>query len=346
LPETRSTTSIDEPSQPAVPRARFTDLNGVDLRLRLSSFAVEFLSFGFIPAAWWRNHLHQHSYFEICYAFAGRGVFRMLGREYPVRRGDVFVAKPGEEHEIISSIDDPMGIYFWSYTLRVEASPGPARPAARGAGQANGPTSVEVDRLLHAFLQSDVWVSARVPGMERTLELMTEEMVRREPGFVSVLEGLARKLVLDTARAAAGEAQPGEAASPRVKDPAHALAAQAARYIRDNHGRSLSVEQVAAQVNLSSRHLARIFRRVLKQSPNEYLLHVRMEQAAQLLLDPLLPVKEIAQRVGCPDVRYFTTLFRRQFGVPPAQFRAKGGTRFADPKSPRGSVFADGRVEK
>jgi AraC family L-rhamnose operon transcriptional activator RhaR len=335
-----------DPALAAVPRSRFTDLNGVDLRLRISSFAAEFLTFGFIPSAWWRNHLHQHSYFEICYAFAGRGVFRMLGREYPVRRGDVFVAKPGEEHEIISSNDDPMGIYFWSYTLRVEAPPAPTRPAPRGAGRGNGTGSAEVDRLLHAFLQSGSWVSARVPGMERTLELMTEEIVRREPGFVGILEGLAGKLVLDTARAAVGEPQPGEAASPRVKDPAHALAAQAARYIRDNHGRSLSVEQVAAQVNLSSRHLARVFRRVLKQSPNEYLLHVRMEQAAQLLLDPLVPVKEIALRVGCPDVRYFTTLFRRRFGVPPAQFRARGGTKFADPKSPHGSVFADGRVEK
>ncbi|MBA2479617.1 MAG: helix-turn-helix domain-containing protein, partial [Planctomycetes bacterium] len=61
----------------------------------------------------------------------------------------------------------------------------------------------------------------------------------------------------------------------------------------------------------------------------------RVDSAAQLLLDPSLAIKDIAKRVGFPDVRYFTTVFRRATGIPPAAFREKGGTRFDDPMRDR-----------
>lgn len=314
---------------PGMQRALYTNLNGLGVRFRLGSFNAEFLGWGFIDRSkWWRNYLHVHTYYEICYAFAGRGLFRMLGTDYEVSRGDVFIAKPREEHEIIADEADPLGIYFWSFTLLRDSGPKPPERLIPGYARARDEA---VDRLLHAFVDSKHWVSRRVPGMERTLELLTEEAVRREPGYAGVIESLAAKLVLDTARASMPEALPGETVSPRSGDPEKALVDQATRYMRDNFARNLSIQDIAAQVNLSERHFTRVFTKLLKQTPIEALTRMRMESAAQLLLDKNLPVKEIAERVGYPDVRYFTTVFRKHSGLPPAAFREKGGTRFADP---------------
>ena len=301
--------------EPPFARARSVECERLALKLRLGSFAVDNVHWGFIEPSPWRNWLHAHSYYEICYAFAGRGVFRMEGVEHPLRAGDVFIAKPREEHEIIADRRDPLGIYFWSYTLVADA--------------AGGKPDDPVDRLLHAFADARRCVSDRVPGMERTLELLTEEVVRAEPGYTAVAEGLFRKLVLDTARAAVEAPQPGERPPARpARDPDGVVEA-AKRYVRDNLARALTVRDLAAQVGVGERHFTRLFRRAAGVSPMDFVIDARVEAAEQLLLDPALPIKEVALRVGYPDVRYFTTVFRRRTGYPPATWRLGRGTRLA-----------------
>jgi len=303
------------------PRDHFMHLPA--LKFRLGSFMVDLTSYGFIgPEKWWRNWLHAHTYYEICYAFAGRGTFKMLGEIHQIAEGDLFIAKPQEDHEIISDEVAPLGVYFWSYTLL---------PAPRGKTPPD-PADAALDRLLHAFIDSKRWVNAHVPGVKQTLELLTEEAVRREAGLTRLAEGLARKLIVETARAALDDAIPAEAVEPRFKDPAQALAAQALRYIRDNYQRALTVRDIAAQVNLSERHFNRLFQKATGHSPVDALTDARLEAAAQLLLDRQIPIKEIAERVGYPDVRYFTTVFRKKMGAPPAEYRENGGTKYADPE--------------
>jgi AraC family L-rhamnose operon transcriptional activator RhaR len=284
------------------------------VRFTLGSYTAEIQSFGFIPPKPWRNWLHAHTFFEICYAFAGRGRFRMLGVDYPLERGQVFIAKPNEEHEIIADRRDPLGIWFWSFTL----VPG------------GGPGEAAVDRLLRDFIDSQAWVSARAPGMQHTCELLIEEALRREPGHVAAIGGLCAKLVLDTARAAVGPL-PGEAAPARAEPPERVLVERARRYILDNLGRPLALHDIAAQTGLSERHLTRLFRRATGASPMAYLAAQRIEAAGQLLLRGVA-IKDIAARLGYGDVRYFTTVFRRATGLPPARYRANNGTKFLDPR--------------
>jgi len=98
-------------------RQQFTDLSLLALSPQLGDFVSQILGWGFIEPHWWRNYPHSHSFFEVCFAFEGQGTFRIKGTDYQVQVGDVFVAKPGESHEIVSSDHNPLGVYFWSYTL-------------------------------------------------------------------------------------------------------------------------------------------------------------------------------------------------------------------------------------
>lgn len=299
---------------PSVPRGRFTDLNALPLSFQLGSFSGQILGWGFFEPRWWRNYLHSHSFFEICYAFQGCGTFRMLGDDYSVQAGDVFVAKPSEPHEIISSHDDPLGIYFWSYTLV---------PLAERAVQ-----SKAIDTLLDRFLASRTWVSQRARGMRQTLELLTEEVVLREPGHREAIDGLLVKLLLDTARAVTDAPPATGPAGAAKRSPAEVVAQQIGQYLRDNYSRPIAIRDVAAQVHLSERHTSRLFQQVMGVSIMEHLAALRMDVATQLLLNPTLSIKEIAEASGYPDVRHFTTVFRRQTGLTPAVFRQKGGTSF------------------
>ncbi len=297
----------------AIPRERFTDLRMVRLIVRLGSFRGEILGWGFFEPRWWRNYLHTHSFFEICYAYQGRGLFHINGVDYAVQAGEVFVAKPGEPHEIISSEDDPLGIYFWSYTLV------PPQKSVPEAG--------EVDVLLYAFLNAVRWVSAQVPAMQSTLTLLTQEIVLRQPGYLPAVEGLVSKLLLDTARAVT-EVSPSETSDAPAYNPAEATVQQIVRYLHDNYSRPLAVRDVAAQVHLSERHTNRLFRQIMGIPINDYLTTFRLKVAKQLLLNRQLSVTEIAYASGYRDVRYFITLFRRHTGLTPSAFRQRGGTQF------------------
>jgi AraC family L-rhamnose operon transcriptional activator RhaR len=306
-----------------VPRHRFTDLNQLPISLRLGGYASEILGWGFLGTRWWRNYLHIHSFYEVCYAFEGEGVFRMNGVEYPVRGGDVFVAKPSEPHEIISSHEAPLGIYFWSYTLV------PSSPVKRGS------ETRDLDALLRAFTVSQRWVSDHVSGMQRTLELLTEEIVARETGYHLTIEHLTAKLLIDTARAVTDLPSISSNAETSKRDPMAMLVQRIEQYLRDNYSRPISIRDVAAQVHLSERHTSRLFRKATGASIKDRLTTLRIEAATQLLLNGRLAIKDVGAASGFPDVQHFTTIFRRRTGLTPAAFRERGGTNFIDPSGPR-----------
>lgn len=304
------------------PPPGFPELNKLTLAFTLGSFRCEILHWGWLGQKFWRNYMHVHTFYEICYAFAGAGTFETFGEVYRIKPGEVFVAKPSEEHEIISSRGNPLGIFFWAYTLTPIQS-----AAAHPAPLRDDP----IDRLLHAFIESKRWVSADAAGMHRTLQLIVEEMAARRPGYVSLIEGLARKLIIDTARAVVDAGILSEQPLPRTNHPEKQTIERALRYMRDNHGRGLAVSEVAGQVSLSERHLNRLFQKHLKHSPLDALTQIRIESASQLLLDRTLAIKDIAARVGYPDVRYFTTVFRQATQVTPAAYRRGDGTSWVDP---------------
>ncbi|MBZ0299030.1 MAG: AraC family transcriptional regulator [Anaerolineae bacterium] len=293
-----------------IPRNRFTDLRSLTLAVKLGGFAARIRGWGFFEPEWWRNYLHVHSFFEVCYAYQGTGLFHINGDDHQVRAGEVFVAKPDEPHEIISSEHDPLGIYFWSYTL--------VPPQSQTA-------HAEVDALLYTFLTSKK-AASRCESMQGTLDLLTEEIVRREPGYPQAIEGLIAKLLLDTARAVTGvesvtHEQPDH-------DARETLVRDMVRYLHDNYNRAIRVRDVAAQVHLSERHTNRLFRQVMDVSIKEYLTNFRLEIAAQLLLDRQSSVTQVAYATGYNDVRYFITLFRQHTGLTPTAFRQRDGTRF------------------
>lgn len=301
----------------AAHRQRFFDIDLLHVSLRLGSYRVESLYWGVLGERWWRNYLHAHSFFEFCYAYAGQGTFRIRDRDLPVEKGDLFIATPAASHEIVSSRSRPLGIYFWACTL--------LRAPDHQPSEADRP----IDALLEALSTTPGNV-ARPEGhaVERTLELMNDEIAYKAPGYTQAIHGLAAKLILDSARAFTAGIASEPLASPDRGT--RGVVATAARYLRDNYPRPIEVRDVAAQVHLSERHLARLFAREMGKSIVDFLTDLRVEAAGQMLLDENLPIKQVARAVGYPDPHYFTTLFGRRTGMTPGVFREQRGTKFRD----------------
>ena len=56
--------------------------------------------------------------------------------------------------------------------------------------------------------------------------------------------------------------------------------------------------------------------------PHQYILHLRLERAKELLRKPALTLSEISQHAGFSDQSHFTNVFRRLVGVPPSTYRS------------------------
>ena len=98
--------------------------------------------------------------------------------------------------------------------------------------------------------------------------------------------------------------------------------ARTVAYIEAHYAEDLHVSQIAESLGLSRSHFCRLFKRQIGLSPQEYIVSYRLEQVEKLLLSSDLTQKEIALRVGYPDVYALSRMFKRRYGIAPGKFRA------------------------
>ena len=94
-------------------------------------------------------------------------------------------------------------------------------------------------------------------------------------------------------------------------------------FLSGHTGSSLSLEQIAWEVNLSPSHFSYLFKKKTGFSPVEYFNHLKVQKACQYLLFTQLRIKEISQKVGIEDQCYFSRMFTKVMGLSPNEYRGK-----------------------
>ncbi len=86
------------------------------------------------------------------------------------------------------------------------------------------------------------------------------------------------------------------------------------QYMDAHYAEPLSRESVAQAFYLSPNYLSHLFQKCGPMGFNEYLNHIRLEQARMLLKGHDMKVKDIAHACGFADSNYFCRLFRKNYG--------------------------------
>ncbi len=126
----------------------------------------------------------------------------------------------------------------------------------------------------------------------------------------------AQEVMLDAARQCC---LPGDECGPKSKNICLAV-----EYIHGHYAEQLSLEQVAAQVYLNPDYFSRVFKMETGQTFINYLTDVRLQHSVQLLENTALRVQTIAQQVGYYNASYFSTTFKKKYGVSPYEYRRNG----------------------
>ena len=97
--------------------------------------------------------------------------------------------------------------------------------------------------------------------------------------------------------------------------------AQAQIWIQDNLAKLLSVPNLSNQFGMTTRTFNRRFKAATGQTPVDYITHVRMTFACDLLKNTDLSILEIAGFSGFKDSTWFSSRFRQWSGDTPKAYR-------------------------
>jgi AraC-like DNA-binding protein len=255
---------------------------------------------------------HRHDFFEPCYVVSGRGDFYHGEQHFPLRKGDLFIAKPGVFHEITSLETRDLHLLFTTFAL-AEAREARTRDSFQ-------------DETVWQFLKGHRVIARRqehIADMFRCLFTMTgsprlanRRVFLKEQMRLLILQVMAA--LADCEGARAGAVAPGKMESVlqridiRLSDP-------------------LAVGELARESGMAERSLRRLFHDKLGRSVSAEIQERRIRKAVSLLPLRELSISSIGEQIGIQDPGQFSRLFKKIVGISPREFRNGGEPRAAFP---------------
>lgn len=92
-------------------------------------------------------------------------------------------------------------------------------------------------------------------------------------------------------------------------------------YIAQNYHEKITLRSMAQQMHISYDYFQHRFKEIQGESPQQFLVHKRVEAAERMLLNKTLSCTEIAYRCGFSNSAQFSAMFKREKGISPYQYR-------------------------
>jgi len=256
--------------------------------------AVEGICFGdviYAPQGQYGPLVQQH--FQLVLIVEGSLKMRVDGAWLEVPAGSVAPMLPSQELLLLFSRERPTR-HQWCTVPGEHLSGNLARQLA------GEKSVVPVPEVMHSIMRAGLQVESGTGAHSLTMIRALAEAV-----MGSFLEACDR------------ERKKGEAGSEWVR--------RAQRFVEENWGEEMNLEDLARKAGVTPNHLIRLFREQLGITPMEYLWQARLDRGAVWLKETGLSVAEIAYRAGFQSPFHFSRRFKERFGKSPRAFRNRSG---------------------
>lgn len=92
-------------------------------------------------------------------------------------------------------------------------------------------------------------------------------------------------------------------------------------FMHKHYAEKITIADIAAHASISVKECIRSFKNTFHQTPMDYLIHYRIEQAKRLLKETDEPVTNIAFMTGFQNSAYFSKTFKKYLNLTPKEFR-------------------------
>lgn len=254
----------------------------------------------------WQHNEHRHPWFEFNCVLSGAVYTSIEGAEFLIRAGQCYLVPPGasHSHRHAGHQGDEGFCLRWQLS---ERPPDPENERVPGIAQ----SLIRTLSLPRAY------------PIDGRIDMLPQE--QREDQDQAALQAALLRWLL-----AVFERLPNRFSPEKVKaedEAQHQLVRQALLYLEAYFFRTIDVQELAASLHVSYRHLSRIFKHETGCTIVEKLNELRIRRARELLADSHLTLKEIAKEVGLQNEYYLSHLFRRIVLCTPSVYRkqlAKG----------------------
>ena len=283
--------------------------------------------------------LHSHEYNEFVMVLKGACRHRFAEREIPLVPGDIFLVPAHKPHGyIVDKRFTHFNVQFYPDRLKNRWGnlwSGPAEEGAHrhpsileqwnalsssiagegAADLANLPTQANLNHLGILRLNPDE--ASYVSSM---LNTMYAEQQQRLPDHERVLRAYLEILLVQFSRVRDRQLTLSEEFYSSKK----ALVKDAIVFIEEHLAEPIRFDQIAKNSYLSPNYFRTVFKEATGLSPVDYLNMLRIVKSLEYFQEGGRSVAEVGALVGVPDPNYFSRLFKRIIGYPPARFRQNG----------------------
>lgn len=257
---------------------------------------------------------HVHNCLEIGYCHRGTGVFMVANKTFPFRTGDAVVINHREMHIMTSNGSDE-----WTTWDFVNLD-----PAELLAGYTETTTMpyLETERLCGLGFEN-VMNSESEPSICQLIrEVITE--LKAQPMFYQYqVRALIWSLMIELHRLPL----PRKTETTVPKSDSIGRITPALELIANHFHEPLRLEQLAGICHVSVPTLRRLFYEVIGYPPMQYVHHIRLKAAANLLVNTHKPILEIALRCGYPTLSNFNRQFRATHELSPREYRRRASSK-------------------
>lgn len=150
---------------------------------------------------------------------------------------------------------------------------------------------------------------------DHLLAAMSQDVLAASPAGALVGDSLVTALIASLCAQASSKGQ-----CPRAKlSPGEISLLR--EYVDGGLEQRISLDELAALVNLSQRHFRRVLHATLALSPHQFVTAQRLERARQLIRESRAALAEIAAATGFADQSHLSRCFQRAFGIAPSYYR-------------------------
>jgi len=226
--------------------------------------------------------------YQLIYIASGKGHFVFDGTEHTVTKGHMIVFRPGEAMDYYYRKEDKTDVYWVHFT---------------------GSEAKKMVSLLNVPDDKNIFFSGVSPDYRWIYEQIIREIQLKRANHEEMLSTFLRQLFLLINRYSKEDCLQGSDVANEIEKAIH--------YFNENYTSDISIEDYAKEHTISKNWFIRCFKKIMKITPMQYIISLRISSAKTLLENSDKSIAEIAWVTGFENQLYFSRLFKKSTGLSP-----------------------------
>ena len=251
--------------------------------------------------------VHWHDEIEIIYIKKGRLHIYIDGHNFDALAGEVYYVNPGVLHYMDT---DDLSVDYYAILFPLDFISFKTNDGLEK--QIFSP--LKKGRLLFPYKISDCNITDEITDLLNRITDENKNNQKEESLHCQIHTRILLLQIIELLHRENYFEQPSHAHTSRLQR-------EIISYIQQHHTEKISLEMLSKEFHLSEKYLSRYFKMNFSISFKQYVGHLRMSTAVNLLETTDLSVTDIALNSGFQSVNLFIRVFKANYGITPLQYR-------------------------